>query len=47
MHEIMGYNRINAKIDSSNDRSKGLFEKIGAVIDDEDDIIYCHLNLPI
>lgn len=47
IHDIMGYKRINVKIDSSNDRSKGLFKKMGAVIDDEDDIIYCHLNLPI
>ena len=47
IHENMDYYRINVKIDSSNERSKGLFKKIGAIVDDEDDIIYCHLNLPI
>ena len=43
----MGYYRINIRIDSSNERSKGLFKKMGAIVDDEDDIIYCHLNLPL
>lgn len=43
----MGYNRINVKIDNSNTRSKHLFKKIGAIVDDEDDIIYCHINLPL
>ena len=45
--ENMGYNRINVKIDNSNTRSKRLFKKIGAIVDDEDDIIYCHINLPL
>lgn len=43
----MGYNRINVKIDNSNTRSKHLFKKIGAIVDDADDIIYCHINLPL
>ena len=43
----MGYNRINVKIDNSNTRSKHLFKKIGAIVDDVDDIIYCHINLPL
>ncbi len=47
IHDEMGYNRINVKIDSSNERSRGLFKKMGAIVDGEDDIIYCHLNLPI
>ena len=47
IYEIMGYYRINIRIDSSNERSKGLFKKMGAIVDDEDDIIYCHLNLPL
>lgn len=47
IYDEMGYKRINVKIDSSNERSRRLFKKIGAVIDDEDDIIYCHLNLPL
>lgn len=45
--ENMGYNRINVKIDNSNTRSKRLFKKIGAIVDDVDDIIYCHINLPL
>lgn len=49
VHKNMGYSRINMKIDAANEKSKGLFKKIGAVIDDEDEenIIYCHLNLPL
>lgn len=47
IHENMGYCRINVKIDHSNERSKALFKKIGAIVDDEDDIIYCHLDLPV
>ena len=47
VHETMGYGRINVRIDSSNERSKGLFRKIGVIVDEEDDIIYCHLNLPM
>ena len=47
IYEIMGYYRINIRIDSSNERSKGLFKKMGAIVDDENDIIYCHLNLPL
>lgn len=47
VHENMGYNRINVRIDSSNMRSKRLFKKIGTVIDDEGDIIYGHINLPL
>lgn len=47
IHENMDYYRINVRIDSSNERSKGVFKKIGAIVDYEDDIIYCHLNLPI
>lgn len=47
VQSTMGYRRINVKIDSSNTRSIRLFQKLKAVIDDEDDIVYCHLDLPI
>ena len=33
IYEIMGYYRINIRIDSSNERSKGLFKKMGAIVD--------------
>lgn len=39
-------NRINVKIDCDNKKSVGLFKKLGAIVDDEDDIIRCHINLP-
>lgn len=47
VQSTLGYNRINVKIDSSNTRSKRLFQKLKAVVDDEGDIIYCHLELPM
>ena len=43
----MGYHRINIRIDSSNTRSIKLFRKLKAIVDREEDIIYCHLDLPI
>lgn len=32
IYEIMGYYRINIRIDSSNERSKGLFKKWGQLL---------------
>ena len=43
----MGYHRINIRIDSSNTRSIKLFQKLKAIVDREEDIIYCHLDLPM
>lgn len=43
----MGYQRINIRIDSSNTRSIKLFQKLKAIVDREEDIIYCHLDLPM
>lgn len=37
----------NIRIDSSNTRSIKLFRKLKAIVDREEDIIYCHLDLPI
>lgn len=42
-----GYNYVKVKIDCKNEKSLGLFKKLGAVIDFEDDIFYCHLDLPL
>lgn len=41
----LGYKRIDIKIDTSNKQSIRMFEKLGAVIDKEDDIRYCHIDL--
>lgn len=38
---------MNVKIDCENKKSIALFKKLGAVIDDEADIISCHISLPI
>lgn len=37
----------NIRIDSSNTRSIKLFRKLKAIVDREEDIIYCHIDLPI
>lgn len=47
VHQEAGYKRINIRIDSENKKSIALFKKLGAVIDDEADIICCHINMPI
>ena len=43
----MGYRRIDVKIDRSNTRSVRLFQKLKAIVDQDGDIIYCHLDLPL
>lgn len=42
----MSYSKINIKIDSSNEKSKGLFKKLGLIVDEKGDIISGYLNLP-
>ena len=46
IYDTMGYSQINIKIDNSNQKSIGLFKKIGMIVDKEDSIIFGHLNLP-
>ena len=47
IYSTKGYHRINIRIDSSNTRSIKLFQKLKAIVDREEDIIYCHLDLPM
>ena len=47
IYDTMGYSQINIKIDNSNQKSKGLFKKLGIIIDKDDSIISGHLNLPL
>lgn len=47
VHSEAGCECVNVKIDCENKKSIALFKKLGAVIDDEADIISCHISLPI
>lgn len=47
IYDTMGYSQINIKIDNSNQKSIGLFKKLGMIVDKEDSIIFGHLNLPL